>query len=192
MAFFPSDHYFEDDEALAENIEMAFAQAETDRERVVLLGIAPEAPEESYGWIEPGEPIGGADSSRVFEVRQFWEKSSQKIASRLMRRGCLWNSFVMVGRVRTFLSIVHKALPALFSALESMRATTFPGLEDEALLHLYPSIPATNFSHQVLSVQPSALAVLRADTLGWNDLGEPQRVVSVLAAATLPDLAPAC
>ena len=192
VAFFPSDHYFEDDEALAENIEMAFAQAETDRERVVLLGIAPEAPEESYGWIEPGEPIGGADSSRVFEVRQFWEKSSQKIASRLMRRGCLWNSFVMVGRVRTFLSIVHKALPALFSALESMRATAFPGLEDEALVDLYPSIPATNFSHQVLSVQPSALAVLRADTLGWNDLGEPQRVVSVLAAATLPDLAPAC
>jgi len=192
VAFFPSDHHFEDDEALAENIEMAFAQAETDPERVVLLGIAPEAPEESYGWIEPGAPIDGADSSRVFEVRRFWEKPSRKIASRLMRRGCLWNSFVMLGRVRAFLSIVHKALPALFSALESMRASTFPGLEDEALLDLYSSIPATNFSHQVLSVQPSALAVLRADALGWNDLGEPQRVVSVLAAATLPNLAPAC
>jgi mannose-1-phosphate guanylyltransferase len=192
VAFFPSDHHFEDDQAFAANIEGAFTHAEADHERVVLLGIVPEAPEESYGWIEPGAPIGPLDSSRVFEVRRFWEKPSRKIASRLMRRGCLWNSFVMVGRVRAFLSVVRKAIPALFSALDSMRATALPGLEDEALLDLYSSIPATDFSHQVLSVQPSALAVLRADTLGWNDLGEPQRVVSVLAAATLPDLAPAC
>src|SRR5215471_19367906 len=57
VAFFPSDHHFENDEAFRANIELAFSYAETDDERVVLLGIAPEAPEDSYGWIEPGLPL---------------------------------------------------------------------------------------------------------------------------------------
>jgi mannose-1-phosphate guanylyltransferase len=192
VAFFPSDHHFEDDVAFRANIERAFTHAEADHERVVLLGIVPEAPEESYGWIEPGAPLGHLVNSRVFEVRRFWEKPSCKIASRLMRRSCLWNSFVMVGRVRGFLSLIREALPSLLSALE-IGFTSLSAEEDEALLRVYASIPATSFSDQVLTVQPSALAVLRADKLGWNDLGEPQRVLSVLNAATaLPDLAAAC
>src|SRR5438874_1276828 len=54
-----------------------------------------------------------------------------------------------------------------------------PGTEYEALRHLYLSIPAMNFSSDVLSARPSHLAVIRARGLGWSDLGEPQRVFSV-------------
>jgi len=194
VAFFPSDHHFENDEAFRANIEQAFAHAETDHEHVVLVGIAPEAPEESYGWIEPGAALGHVAGSRVFEVRRFWEKPSRKTAERLMGRGCLWNSFVMVGRVTAFLDLMRQALPFLLTSLETMQALRGPGGGYErALDDLYASIPATNFSHQVLSAKPSALAVLRAEALGWNDLGEPQRVLSALkAAAALPDLAAAC
>jgi len=148
-------------------------------ERAILLGIAPEAPEDSYGWIEPGAPLGTCKNS-VSEVRRFWEKPSRSVASRLMRRGCLWNSFVMVGRVSAFLSMIQRTLPDLLTSLESMWAEVAPGMEDMALRDLYGTIPATNFSDEVLSVNPSALAVLRADALGWSDLGEPQRVFSVL------------
>jgi len=38
-----------------------------------------------------------------------------------------------------------------------------------------------NFSKEVLSAKASALAVLRADDLEWSDLGEPGRVLSVIA-----------
>ena len=180
VAFFPSDHHFENDEAFRADIELAFTHAEADSERVVLLGIAPEAPEESYGWIEPGAPLGHPIDSRVFEVRRFWEKPSRKDAERLMRRGCLWNSFVMVGRISVFLGLMRRTLPSLLASLQAMLAVALPGEEDEALLNLYASIPATNFSGQVLSVRSSALAVLRADSLGWSDLGEPRRVLSVI------------
>ena len=68
--------------------------------------------------------------------------------------------------------------PALaFDRLFKDAAT--PGEEHPALRKLYTSIPATNFSDEVLAARPSALAVLRADSLGWSDLGEPQRVFSV-------------
>jgi mannose-1-phosphate guanylyltransferase len=174
VAFFPSDHHFDDDDAFVASIESAFLHAESDAGRVVLLGVTPDAPEQSYGWIEPGERLA---SSGVFEVRRFWEKPPRKIASRLMRNGGLWNSFIMIGRVSAFLGLVRKTLPSLLMALESS--------DDEALSGVYSSIPAADFSTDVLAACPAALSVLRAPAVGWSDLGEPQRVFSVIKSQEL-------
>jgi len=173
VGFFPSDHHFANNEAFADHMDLAFAQAERDVERVILLGIQPDAPEESYGWIEPGHLIAGG---AVSEVRRFWEKPSGRVATRLMRGGCLWNSFVMVGRVSAFLAMIGRTLPELIRAFESM--------EGHGLDELYAKIPATNFSDEVLTKRPCDLTVLPASGLGWSDLGEPQRVLSALSAPT--------
>ncbi len=182
VGFFPSDHHFADDEAFAAHMELAFAQAEQHPERVLLLGVAPDSPEESYGWIEPGTSLA---SSPVYEVHCFWEKPSRRIAARLMRGGCLWNSFVMVGRVSAFLEMIRRTLPDLLQSFDAMWATTFPGMEVSALRTLYAKIPATNFSDEVLSARPGDLAVLPARGLGWSDLGEPQRALSALSIPTI-------
>jgi mannose-1-phosphate guanylyltransferase len=174
VAFFPSDHHFTNNEAFADHIGVAFAQAELDPERVILLGIQPDAPEESYGWIEPGNSV---DLSAVSEVRRFWEKPSRRVASQLMRDGCLWNSFIMVGRVSAFLAMIRRSLPKLLRSFESM--------EGRGIREIYARIPATNFSDEVLSKRPSDLAVLPARGLGWSDLGEPQRVLSALSTQNL-------
>jgi mannose-1-phosphate guanylyltransferase len=147
---------------------------------VILLGIEPEAPEDAYGWIEPGAPLASGSGNFISEVSRFWEKPSRRIASHLMRRGCLWNSFVMVGAVGAFVEIIRHTLPNLLACFESMWATMTPGTEDEALRDLYLKVPATNFSDQVLSARPYDLAVICARGLGWIDLGEPERVVSML------------
>jgi hypothetical protein len=52
--------------------------------------------------------------------------------------------------------------------------------ERTALGELYSSIRAASFSQDVLSVYPHDLAVLRGGDLGWSDLGEPNRVLSIL------------
>ena len=180
VAFFPSDHHFADDEAFITHIDFAFALAKSHRERVILLGIEPEAPEEAYGWIEPGSPLAGGSGNSISEVSRFWEKPPRRIASHLMRRGCLWNSFVMVGAVVAFTNMIRHTLPNLLACFESMWATMTPGMEVEGLRDLYLKVPATSFSHEVLSARPSDLAVIRARGLGWSDLGEPERVSSVL------------
>jgi mannose-1-phosphate guanylyltransferase len=174
VAFFPSDHHFANTKAFADHMALAFAQAEMDSERVILLGIQPDAPEESYGWIEPGNSV---DRSAVSEVRRFWEKPSRRVAAQLMRGGCLWNSFVMVGRVSAFLAMIRRSLPELLRSFESM--------EGRGLHEVYARIPATNFSDEVLSKRPSDLTVLPARGLGWSDLGEPQRVLSALSTHRL-------
>jgi mannose-1-phosphate guanylyltransferase len=177
VAFFPSDHHFSDEPALHAYVDSAFREAESHPQRVILLGISPDTPEADYGWIQPGAPLGG---SSIFCVERFWEKPSQSLACALMSRGCLWNSFIMVGRVEAFLNLIQHALPALLRPFCAM--TSRLAVEDQmALNDLYSGIPIVNFSQQVLSVCPAALGVLRADGLGWSDLGDPDRVLSVLA-----------
>jgi mannose-1-phosphate guanylyltransferase len=177
VAFFPSDHHFANDGAFMTHIDLAFAQAKAHPERVILLGIEPDSPEDAYGWIEPGAPLAGGSGNFISDVSRFWEKPSRRIASHLMRRGCLWNSFVMVGAVGAFL--IRHTLPNLLACFEFMGATMTPGTEDEALRDLYLKVPATNFSDEVLCARPADLAVIRARGLGWSDLGEPERVVSI-------------
>ncbi len=181
VAFFPSDHHFADDEAFVAYIDSAFAAAASRPASVILLGISPESPEVEYGWIEPGAILTSQHLSPVYQVSRFWEKPSRALASVLMERGCLWNSFIMVGHVYAFLSLIKAALPRLAEYFERVRPAFLTAAERMVLCDLYSEIDAANFSQQVLSVGPHALAVLCGKGLGWSDLGEPSRVFSVLA-----------
>ena len=69
-----------------------------------------------------------------------------------MRRGCLWNSFLMVGRVQAFLqSLIRSALPVLFrNPSLPFDRHYFRESEPEAVARLYEGLPHTDFSHAVL------------------------------------------
>jgi mannose-1-phosphate guanylyltransferase/RNA polymerase-binding transcription factor DksA len=180
VGFFPSDHFFADEEAFIAHVDSAFNTVESRPGLIVLLGIAPNGPEAGYGWIEPGAPVETNASGSVFRVTRFWEKPSLALASGLMERGCLWNSFVMVGEVDSFLNLIRRALPNLIESFEWIRPTLRTPREEAALLDLYAGIPASDFSGEVLSAHPDELAVLCGKNLGWSDLGETGRVLSVL------------
>ena len=180
VAFFPSDHHFADDEALSDCVRQAFECAELHSNAVVLLGIEPTQPEPEYGWIEPGEPLMASGPSLVFGVRRFWEKPSSEVATELMRRGCFWNSFIMVGRVGSFLSLVGRTAPHLFRSFQAIAPAFFTKREEASVLNLYMSIPSSSFSTDVLSVCPGNLAVLCSRTLEWTDVGHVGRALSLM------------
>ncbi len=186
VAFFPSDHHIEDDQAFAANIETAFVEAASRPNSVVLLGIVPDNPETEYGWIEPGPVLTSHPVGPICRVNQFWEKPSLAFAEELMARGCLWNSFLMVGHVKAFLNLFDHTVPSLTNAFESIGRSFSTEAERWSLRGLYSGIREINFSSEVLSahshdsVYPCDLAVLRGIGLVWSDLGEPSRVFSVL------------
>lgn len=180
VAFFPSDHYIGEESVLHRHIDLAFSQAKSHPDRVFLLGISPETPEVEYGWIQPGAPLSRVLAESIFRVDRFWEKPSQSLACHLMSSGCLWNSFIMVGHVEAFLSLIRDAAPGLFRWFYPMASRLIP-LDQEVLGKVYARIPTVNFSQEILSARPASLAVLRVDGLEWSDLGEPGRVLSVVA-----------
>lgn len=180
VAFFPSDHYFSDDHAFMRNVEKAFAAAEMNPSSIVLLGIEPDSAETSYGWIEPADSFFGSLSGSVTRVRRFWEKPDSRTARLLMMRGCLWNSFVMVGNVRTMLAMIERALPDLSRLFVAAVTAKNAAQERSVMRSVYAKIRESNFSTEVLERCPDALYVMRVGDVAWSDLGEPQRVLGML------------
>ncbi len=163
------------------HVDSAFDASDLRPESITLLGIAPENPEVDYGWIEPAQPISEKGAFSFHRVERFWEKPSLALARTLMTRGCLWNSFVMVGRAQAFLRMIRRAVPALYNKFGQVSSALNAAEEESRIRALYSALPSTNFSRDVLTKGAAQLAVLAVSEVGWSDWGAPQRVLSTLA-----------
>jgi mannose-1-phosphate guanylyltransferase len=180
-AFFPSDHYFSDDAAFMSHVEIAFEATRDRDDMVILLGVEPDGPEAEYGWIERVPPGLTKNAGELCWVSRFWEKPTPEFARGLLERGCLWNSFVMVGRVSAFLKLIRDAAPELTERFDAVLPALNTPEEEKATGELYARLGDVNFSQQVLAARPRSLAVLPVNGLTWSDLGKPQRVLSLMA-----------
>lgn len=169
----PSDHVVDDEAEFMAAVSEAVEVVQVSPDRVVLLGIEPRSAEPDYGWIQPQPSTG----TSVGGIRRFWEKPSQALARILLERGCLWNSFVMVGGATAFRTLVESTEPDLAAALRPLAPLLGTPAESAALDHAYASLPTIGFSEAVLTRAPERLAVLRVKDVGWSDLGNPQRVL---------------
>lgn len=181
VALFPSDHFFADDEQFMSHVDVALDAVEIQPDTVLLLGVTPTAPETEYGWIEPEPSILSHAQKSITRVRKFWEKPAANVAKTLLERGCLWNSFVMVGTAAAILKLTRAAMPELYAAFDATVPTFETAHEPHAVAELYAHIDDSNFSQQVLAQRPQDLMVMRVADVGWSDLGEPNRVLSTLA-----------
>jgi mannose-1-phosphate guanylyltransferase len=179
VAVFPSDHFVSDDREFMRHVDLAFDAVGSRPEMTALLGIRPDAVESGYGWIEPGELV--ARCAPLFRVRGFWEKPTGEVAGELLRAGCMWNSFVMVARVSTLIGMIMVALHELFASFSKIRELMGTSRESGGLERLYERIPIASFSDKVLERHPINIGVLPVHSIGWSDLGEPQRVMAVLS-----------
>jgi mannose-1-phosphate guanylyltransferase len=112
----------------------------------------------------------------AFRVVAFHEKPAPALAARVIARGGLWNSFVMVGRVARMIELLREVRAADVAALAAVPA------EPDALAAAYDRLAAWNFSHDFLARIPQHLMVARAGDLGWSDWGTPEAIERTLAA----------
>jgi mannose-1-phosphate guanylyltransferase len=185
VAVFPSDHHVSDDHAFMAHVDSALDAVATESDLVVLLGIAAAAAETEYGWIEPGESLPTGSPATFFRVRRFWEKPSLIVARALLAKECLWNSFVMVARISTLVSMTCKAIPGLDEAFGVLQAALATPAEADVARAVYARLPARDFSREVLAPRPPNLAVLPVRGVEWTDLGDPRRVLSTLTRSRL-------
>jgi mannose-1-phosphate guanylyltransferase len=166
----PTDHWVGDEETLACAVRKSFARVEEERERVVMLGISPDAPDTQYGWIVPDD----ADVDGFARVASFVEKPALSEAEALLDGGGVWNSFLLVAHARALVTLYEKRLPALLAALREAVA-------GRDLAAVYASLPVIDFSKDVLEGSEDDLRLLPVPSCGWSDLGTPERLVQCLA-----------
>jgi mannose-1-phosphate guanylyltransferase len=174
VAAFPCDHHYRNEAAFVETVEAGIGVAQDNSDKIVLLGAEATYPETEYGWIEAAQAVANGTRFVPARVRQFWEKPTLAIAQDLLRRGCLWNTFVTIGRVSTFIDVLCQAAPNVMLTLSA-------GILENDLDSSYRLIPSIDFSRDVLASQPEHLVVIRDSTSEWTDPGNPNRVFDTLA-----------
>jgi mannose-1-phosphate guanylyltransferase len=182
VAIFPSDHYVSDDCRFMTYVDLAFDYVQVFPQRVVLLGIQPDGPEVGYGWIEPGRPavVGWSVFHNLLRVRRFHEKPPLAMAEELFRRGCLWNSFVLIGNTQELLALIARALPDLYRSFSAVRTTLGTSFEAQAIEFLYRNLRPADFSYCVLQKVFRSMVVMPVTGLEWSDLGTPERLLAML------------
>ncbi len=175
VAIFPSDQFVSDEREFVRHVEIALEVADARPELVVVLGVEPSHPDVSYGWIEPAQRID-VDRWSLYRVGGMWEKPTVEDAVWLLKRGCLWNSSVVIGRISTILGMIMVAAPELHSAFAPLRAKFPEPPSPRNVANVYKNLPMTSFSQHVLRASPVNLAVLPVAGVRWIDLEEPQRL----------------
>ncbi len=175
----PSDHYVAKEDVLRRCVSRALAVAEYgSADAVHFLGITPETADPELGYIERGEPQ--VDGS--FDIARFVEKPNAELATTLLRRRALWNSFILVARASALVGLVARRFPAEVAAFAAVwRAHGGGGpMAEVALERLYAELPEIDFSRGVVEGSNAPLRVVPVPYCGWNDLGTPKRVADTL------------
>ena len=175
VAVFPSDHYVGNPRAFLGHVEHAARVVDEYPERIGLLGIRPEWPEPGFGYIEPGVALSVRSGGHAFHVSTFREKPGVETAADIIRRGGLWNSFVMVFRVARMLELIAAMRPADYISMRALAATG-------SLNRNYHRLERWNFSADFLGRIPQHLAVLDADRTSWSDWGTREAIERTFAA----------
>lgn len=177
VAIFPSDHYVRAEGAFRRHVSEMIDLVDGHPGDIALMGARPDRSETGYGYIVPGPRVAGVRSA--FRVAAFHEKPARNLAAKIVRRGGLWNSFVMVGRVGRLVALLREVRPD-----DVARLATLPA-DVDALVPAYDELPAWNFSRDFLARIPEHLVVARADDLGWSDWGTPEAVERTFATMGL-------
>lgn len=180
VAVFPSDHFIYPDHCFIRTVRSVVSAIDTWRDRIILVGAAPDRPEPDYGWIQPGRELGWSNGLPVHTVRSFVEKPGPEVALKAMEGGALWNTLVFVARVETLWNLGWQCFPHVIDLFERLRAAIGGGMGEQVLDKIYRSMPACNFSSQLLARVTEQAAVMELRDVVWSDWGRPERIAGVL------------
>lgn len=168
----PSDHGVTNPIAFRKGILDAVAHVQR-HDDVVLFGVEPSAAQTDYGWMTL-ESLKG--STGLQSVASFVEKPAADTAQRLLSLGAVWNTMVIVARAVTLFDLCREHLPDLTACF--VGALTLPPLTRDAfLVERYPHLTAADFSREVLTPSVNLRAYTWPASMGWTDLGTPERLL---------------
>jgi mannose-1-phosphate guanylyltransferase / mannose-6-phosphate isomerase len=161
----PADHVIRDRAGFVATVEAALPAAKSGH--IVVFGITPDHPATGFGYIQPGEALGGGGARKV---AAFIEKPDSLRAAEFVSKGYLWNSGMFLMRADVALGETRRHAPEIARAAEAAvaAARTSDGgtvLDKDA----FAAAPKKSIDYAVMEkTERAAAAEARFD---WSDLG---------------------
>jgi len=190
VCLFPSDHFVLNEQSFMKYIEFSAEYVATNPQSIALLGAIPQKPDSGYGWIVTGDQVAGKKPKRMYRVSKFVEKPDVLTAYLLYHKGSLWNTMVIVCKVKVLLAMFKKYAPATYQALWEVRDVLGSMLEKKVLEEVFARISPVNFSYSILEKNPKGLRTLQIEGVYWSDWGKAARIEADIARYCRPRSSP--
>ncbi|TPG38601.1 mannose-1-phosphate guanylyltransferase/mannose-6-phosphate isomerase [Sphingomonas koreensis] len=161
----PSDHVIAD--VAAFHAAIAAALPLVDDGWLVTFGIAPDAAETGYGWIEVGEPVAPG----VNRVVSFVEKPPLDRAEAMLADGRhAWNGGIFLFRADMYLGALSVHAPDMLAAAQrAMDAATRHGARIMPDSEAFAASPAESIDYAVM--EKAERVAVAPVSMGWSDVG---------------------
>jgi mannose-1-phosphate guanylyltransferase len=165
MIVAPSDHFINDEDAFAADINLAL-KAASKEDILVTLGIKPTFPNTGYGYIKY-EKKEGKDLQKV-EV--FTEKPTLRNAKKYLEEGnYVWNAGIFIWKASFIADSFKTYLPEMFDLFnEGIEHLNTPK-EEKFVKETYPE--AKNISIDYAIMEKSDSVYIIPASFKWSDLG---------------------
>ncbi len=161
----PSDHVIGDVAAFHAAIHAAMPLV--DDGWLVTFGIAPDAPETGYGYIQVGETIGEG----VHKVQRFVEKPKRELAEAMIAAGDhAWNGGIFLFRADAYLAALEAFAPEMLTAARAAMARAVrDGTRILPDTVEFAKSPSDSIDYAVME-KAERVAVVPV-SMGWSDVG---------------------
>ena len=176
ILFLPSDHYIPDknkfNKILKNNLKFL------NSENILLFGIKPNSPRSDYGYLSIKK-----NNKNIKSVDKFIEKPHKKLASRLIKNGCLWNSGIFFVRKDSLINNAKKLQKKLFDqCLSSLKNIN---KKNKILLlnkKSFNKIKPISFDYGILE-RANHINAIQLQT-SWSDLGSWIEIFKIIKRQT--------
>lgn len=181
---FPSDHFIATESLFMSYVLQATKSVLRYPKRIVLLAVKPHRVEPEYGYVIPRNVEGCSFPLGLRGVQRFVEKPDSELARELTQSGGLWNTFIMVFKVKTLLQLANRICPKIHDSFCRIMDAIGTLREREVVEREYRLMEPINFSRGFLEVlareDQGSLAVLPLPDFGWCDWGSEGRILRML------------
>ncbi|TXD82842.1 mannose-1-phosphate guanylyltransferase [Subsaximicrobium wynnwilliamsii] len=165
MIVAPSDHWIEDENAFAQNVQKAFDFC-SKHDALMTLGIQPTFPNTGYGYIEYDK----TSEEEIKPVSQFREKPDYDTAKSFIAQGnFLWNAGIFMWSVKSVVEAFRNNQAELYQLFETGINDYNTDREHDFISQNYAK--AENISVDYAIMESSKNVYVLPATFDWNDLG---------------------
>ncbi len=162
----PSDQLILQENRFVGTIKKAVEAAKVPG-RLVTLGIRPNRPDTSYGYIQYLE---SEDGDSAMKVKTFTEKPNLKLAKTFVESGdFVWNSGMFVWKVASLLDAFHVNMPDVADAFEEGKHHFGTPNEQEFVARAYSLVKNISLDLGIMEKSENVYVIL--GDYGWTDLG---------------------
>ena len=174
-----ADHFIGDKERFRAVLK---AGAELARSGgVVTLGIEPEFPATSFGYIQRGDSLGKFGGFEAFQSLGFTEKPDADRAREFVASGRYsWNSGMFIWTCETAMRELERQQPTLYAAMRKIQSSVDTPSFTETLSAVWSTVSKVSLDYAVME-GAERMAVIPVD-IGWSDVGSWDAIYDILPA----------